>query len=69
MAEQGGDSEPVGDASDEAGFGGGLEQVRRGGRGEGVGAEGECGHQDEQRGGECFVAVEGAPRFGVRIWV
>ncbi len=37
--------------------------------GERVGAEGQRGHQDEQRGGECFVAVEGAPRFGVRIWV
>ena len=49
VAEQRGDREPVGDAADEAGLGGGLQQVGGGGGGEGVAAERERGHQDEER--------------------
>ena len=31
-------------------------------------AQGECGHQDEQGGGEGPVTPQGAPGFGVGVW-
>ena len=67
MAEQRGDREPVGDAADEAGLGGGLEQVGGGRGGQGVAAQGEGGHQDEKGGGEGPVAAQRAPGFGVGV--
>ncbi len=67
VAEQRGDREPVGDAADEAGLGGGLEEVGGCALGEGVGAEGESGHQDEEASGEDPVAVERAAGFGVGV--
>ena len=67
VAEQRGDREPVGDAADEAGLGGGLQQVGGGGGGQGVAAERERGHQDEQRGGEGAVAAQRAAGFGVGV--
>ena len=67
MAEQRGDREPVGDAADEAGLGGGLEQVGGEPGGQRVAAERQRGHQDQQRGGEGPVAAQRAPGFGVGV--
>ena len=67
VAEQRGDREPVGDAADEAGLGGGLEQVGGGGGGEGVAAQCERGHQHEKPGGEGAVAAQRAAGFGVGV--
>ena len=67
MAEQGRHREPVGDAADEAGLGTCLQQIARPPFGQRVAAEGERGHQDQQRGGEGPVTRQCAPCSGLRI--
>ena len=49
-------------------LGGGLQQVGGGGGGEGVAAEREGGHQNQEGSGEGAVAAQGAAGFDVGVW-
>eukprot|EP01037_Dinobryon_pediforme_P005495 gene5496-5550_t len=67
VAEQRGDGEPVGDAADESGLGGGLQELLRPTRRYRVAGQGESGHEHEQAGGEGAVAGQAASRREIRI--
>jgi hypothetical protein len=67
MAEQRGDREPVGQAADEPGLRGSLQQIRPPALRQGEASQRQCAHQHQQAGSEGTVPHKGAPSLGVRI--